>query len=70
MKTRSEVSGGSEALKKAIRAAAIYPSKHQNFSKFSACEAQGNQHAIRIAFFKRDDNTWGASVTKVLTFFG
>ena len=53
MKTRSEVSGGSKPLKKAI-GAAIWQSGHQKILIFSACKAQGNKHEIRIAFFERD----------------
>ena len=53
METLSKVSGGSEALKKAI-GAAIWQSEHHKFSNFLACKAQGYQHEIRIAFFERD----------------
>ena len=53
METCSRVSGGSEPLKKAIRAA-VWRSGHQKISNFSACKAQGNQHEIRNAFFERD----------------
>ena len=53
METRSKVSGGSEPLKKAIRAV-IWQYGHQKISNVSACKAQGNHHEIRIAFFERD----------------
>ena len=53
METRSKVSGGSEPLKKAT-GAAKRQSGHQKISNFSAFKAQGNQHEIRIAFFRRD----------------
>ena len=53
METRSKVSGESEPLQKAI-GAAIWQSGHQKILNFSACKAQANQHAIRIAFFEHD----------------
>ena len=55
METRLKVSGGSEALKKAI-GAAIWQPGHQKFSNFSVCKGQGNQHEIRIAFFERENS--------------
>ena len=55
METRSKVCGGSKPLKKAM-GAAKQQSGHQKVSNFSACQAQGNQHEIRIAFFERDND--------------
>ena len=53
MGTRSKVFGGSKPLRKEI-GAAIWQSGHQKISNFSACQAQDNQHEIRIAFFERE----------------
>ena len=52
--TRSNVSGGSESLKKA-RGVAIWQPGHQKFSIFPACKAEGNQNENTIAFFERDN---------------
>ena len=40
----------SEPLKKAI-GVAIWQSRRQKVSSFSACKAEANQHEIRIVFF-------------------
>ena len=45
------ISGGNEPPKKAI-GAAIWKTKHQDISNFTACKAQGNQHKIRIGHFQ------------------
>ena len=54
MGTRSKVSSGSEPLKKAIGRPNGCPDT-KLISNFSACEAQGNQYEIKIAFFECDD---------------
>ena len=55
METRSKVSGGYKPLKKKAVGAAIWQSEHQKFQIFlHTRHALGNQHEIRIAFFKRD----------------
>ena len=63
METHSKVSSRSEPLKKAI-VAVIWHSGHRKFSIFSSCKAQGNQHEIRIAFFKSNYMYFYLSVVK------
>ena len=55
MGTCSEVSGGSEPLKKSLGATKRQPGHKKTLIIF-ACKAQGNQHEIRIAFFEGDNN--------------